>query len=72
VPLSNVVPKGFGFVYHSISRFATLSLYGGGVWVGRNAQSAQMDRFLHTLILYFLSYFQLYALQRSKKVRAPL
>ena len=64
MPLSNVVPKGFGF--------ATLSLYGGGVWVGRNAQSAQMDRFLHTLILYFLSYFQLYALQRSKKVRAPL
>lgn len=42
-----------------------------GCWV-RHTQSVLMDRFLHSLILYFVSFFQLYTLQRLKKVRGRL
>ena len=41
----------------------------GQVWLlaGHTMQSYQLDRFLHTAILYFISYFQLQALQRLGK-----
>ena len=43
-------------------------------WVGgaMMAQSYQFDRFLHTAILFFVSFFQLQALQRNGKVQLLL